>query len=157
MPPKKKGVAAAKVSKEESVKDTLIEPGTSSLELKKIPKKPFFRSIDFDNLSRIKHIRVKLWKIHSYSKTHHVSCFEMNQRKEEERNKKFMNTFKSLTMKKSLKRVKRIKFHPSSFTKERFIKRLCSTWRLDSLVVSVPEKFENYGFLKPLLNSTLRN
>jgi len=166
MPPKKKLTAAAKVSKQESLTETLPDQEISSSEFKKIPKKPFFRCVDCDSLAKVEHVRVKLWKIHSCSISHlhqrseeaHESySFERNQREEHERKERFTNLFKSLTIKKSLKHVKRIEFNPSLFTKDKFIKQLCSTWRLDSLLFSVSEEFQNDDVLIPFLNSTLKN
>ncbi len=58
MPPKKKSTAAAKISKQDSMKEGLPEPEISPPEPNKIPKKPFFRFMDSCTLTKARHIRV---------------------------------------------------------------------------------------------------
>ena len=158
MPPKKKGATTAKIPKQESLKETLIESEISSSEPTKIPKRPFLLYVNYDSLTKVHHIRIKLWKIHSCSRSHpvgdagNVDPFGWKQSREH-----FTNMFKSSTIKKSLKHVKKFGYDPSSFSKQRFMKRLCSTWRLKSFFLSVQQKFKNYDVLNRFLNSSLKN
>jgi len=154
MLPKEKATAAVKVLKQESVKETLPKLEIPPSEPKKIPKKAFFRYMDYDSLTKAWHIRVKLWKMHSFSIPKFQSA---NSRKAKLEREKLISSFKCATIKKSLKSVKKFEYDPSLFNRQGLMKKLCSNWRAHSLSLFVEEKFKNYGALKPFMNPNLKN
>ena len=165
MLPKQDKTPTEKLSKQKPTQKSSPESEISPLGPKKIPKRPFFRSVVYDNVDRVQHIRVKLWKIHSFTPLEFDQDPQENDSDDDfvdEETKLtpkeiFQNTLKSSTIKKGLRHVKRIEYDPSSFSKHRFMKQTCSTWRLHSLLLTFEEKFKDYSILRPFLSSSLKN
>jgi len=126
-------------------------------------KKPHFRNVNYDRLSRAKQIRVKFWKFHSCNLSNFNSEFESkirtteDRRKENEKKKKFEKTLNHLTIKRGLKFVKRVHWNCKLLSKNKFFVELCKLWRLETLDISIVPDNKPCRLLKALLNSKLKD
>ena len=111
---------------------------------KRIPMKPNFRYVDYENQEWAQQIQVKFWKIHScnlsriYLKPPSLAEMLGLVRSNFERKEKLEDILlKHSTTKKSLKYLKRIKFCSKLASSNRFFNKLCKTLKLDTLSLSI--------------------
>ena len=165
MPPKKK-IASKQTSNQETSsfsKQLLAKSSNITLppNCPKIQKRPHFRYVDFDRLRRAQHIRVKFWKFRSFKLSRFVSepkpTFLSRENQENEEKKKFENTFKSSTIKRSLKLIKRIYLNFLLFSKYRFLLQFCKSRALNAIDLEFPPTDKLKGLFNVLMNPKLKN
>ena len=156
MLPKKKK-ASEKAFQKESI--------PSKPEIKQIRRrKPHFRYVDYDSLSRAQHIRVKFWKFHSCNLSHFnpeflssYVQFSNNRTEQFQRKEKFENSLKHWTIKRSLRSLRRMRFSSTLLSKETFFIKLCKSWKLETLYLSVTPEKKPSRLLKTFMNSKLKD
>jgi len=146
-------------SQKVTIQNSQPEPPTQS----RIPrKKPHFRCVDYDRVTRAYHLKIKLWKVHSCKLTSYVrepfffrgmGTYWKIPRNEEA----FQATFRNQTMKKCLKYLKKIAISEKDLFVHRSFVRVCSPWKLETLNISFTPKMKPFKILKPFMNSRLKH
>ena len=158
MPSKKKVVPQT------SPNQHFLKPGLEAIPSgcpKKIPRKPLFRYVDYDNFSRAQHIRVKFWKSYSCALSElpsgSIASWVLDSfRGGIENKKKTEKTFKHSTIKKSLKSTKKFQFCSFFLSENQYLLKLCRSWKLDTLKTSFLPQYNSQRILKPFMNSKLK-
>ena len=155
MPPK--GQKAKKAIKEETNDQNLTQ--SPLLTTTKIPKRPFFRTVKYQNINQIQKVRCKLWKISRceahpfrvlrYRPPPQGGFFGRNELIDESLPLYSMHT--SPTLKKSLKHVKKVKavIDSPDWPFQKFFSR---SWKLDSFDFQCFRLDINEKILRNLIN-----
>ena len=140
-----------------------LEPKNPQKTSKRIPKKPHFRYVDYDNQRKAQRIQVKFWKLHSCDLSQFSPELKFSIGVEGllvgrfEGREDFEKTLKCPTIKRSLKFTKRIKFSSEMTFRNRSLIKLCKTLKLEALSISIPTLDEiSMRLAKAIMNPGLK-